>query len=280
MENVTSSAEGRVPQNPPPKGSGRTARREAGDSGDLSSEDQQDFNDTLKFPPLEGLQGNTTFKSFTPKPPRKPRLERTSSLDELIWRRRRRLRTSQESLTDPAETSSSSGSLQGNPPVCNRLASCGNHLPSQESINSLQRATEPPHMRLGKFSLSDLRDKVSLGNKSRLPQVLPARPAPPLENNSSLPVLKTINRIDVDCADYRPSSRSFFARAGGSWSDTRLHSRGMVCDNCSTASMKSSFSLLTPIRIRDVRNRYVLWTSNNTHSPPLSPPLQQCWIWF
>ncbi|XP_015269681.1 PREDICTED: 72 kDa inositol polyphosphate 5-phosphatase isoform X2 [Gekko japonicus] len=263
MQPLTESDEGKMSQNPPPKGSSRTARKEAGDSGTLPSEDQQDIessflNDTLRFPP-DVLQPSMKFNNaFTPKPPRKPRLERTSSLDELIWRRRRLLRMSQESLSDAAEVGSSARSLQegGSPPGWLRLASCGNHNRDQESPRSSCKASETPRIGQGKFSLSNSCEKMSLCNE--LPNVTPTHPPPSLEMDGSFPALRTANRIDPDCAHYRPCSRSVCARAGSSWSDTKLHSRGMVCGNCSRASMKSTFSLLAPLRVRDVRSRSYL----------------------
>lgn len=258
MQPLTESNEGK-PQIPPPKGNSRTARKEAGDSRTLLAEDQQAtessfLNDTLRFPP-EGFQPSLKFnKSFTPKPPRKPRLERTSSLDELIWQRRQLFRTSQESLTDAAEVNSNTRSLQGSPPGWLRLASRGNHNHNQEPLCSLCKASETPHTGQGQLGLSDSCEKMSLCNK-QLAKVMSSHHPPSLELDGSFPGLRTANRIDLDCADYRPSSHSFCARASSSWSDTKLHSRGMVCDNCSTASMKSAFSLLTPLRVRDVRSR-------------------------
>ncbi|XP_061459685.1 phosphatidylinositol polyphosphate 5-phosphatase type IV [Rhineura floridana] len=248
----TPSTEGKVPRNVLPKGAGRIARQEAGDSGDLLSKHQQGiqpsfFSDAARGH-LGGLQACAGFTSFTPKPPRKPpRLERTSSLDELIWQRQRLLRMSQDSLTDPSETGSSSGSLQGEGPVGQRVASGSSHHCDQESLHS----SEAHHTRQDKFSLSDSHGKLS--------KVTPTHAPPPLEIDGSFPSLRTTNRIDPDCGDYRLRSQSFFPRVGSSWSDTQLHSRGMLCDGCSLApSLKSTLSLLTPIRVRDVRNRSYL----------------------
>ncbi|KAH0615452.1 hypothetical protein JD844_004699 [Phrynosoma platyrhinos] len=247
------STEDKVLQNVSPQGIGCTAG-EAGDSGDLLSKAQQDIkhsllNDALKFLP-EGFQTCTNFQSFTPTPPRKPRLERTSSLDELIWRRRRFFRMSQDSLIDPTTMGSSNGSLKDRSLVRQQVASSSNCRHNQESLPSLHRASKTPNTAQGKLNLSDLH--------SRLSKVVPTQPPPPLELDGSFPSLRTTNRIDPDCADYRLCSQTFFPRASSSWSDTQLHSRGMVCDNCSSVSMKSSFSLLTPIRVRDVRNRSYL----------------------
>ncbi|XP_060107178.1 phosphatidylinositol polyphosphate 5-phosphatase type IV isoform X2 [Heteronotia binoei] len=263
MQPFTASNEGKMSQNPQPKGNSRTARKEAGDSGTLLSEDLQEVessflnDDTLRFPP-EGLQSSMKFnKSFTPKPPQKPRLERTSSLDELIWRRRRLFRMSQESLTDSAEVGSSTRSLQGSPGWL-RLASCTNHNHNQESPHSLCKASETSSVGQGKVRLSNSCEKMSLCNNPQLPKVTPIHSPPSLELDGSFRAVRTANRIDPDCADYRPCSHSLCTRIGSSWRDTKLHSRGMVCDNCSTASMKSTFSLLTPLRVRDVRSRSYL----------------------
>ncbi|XP_042335547.1 phosphatidylinositol polyphosphate 5-phosphatase type IV [Sceloporus undulatus] len=240
-------------QNLSPQGIGCTAG-EAGDSGDHLSKAQQDikhslFNDTLRFLP-EKFQTCTNFKSFTPTPPRKPRLERTSSLDELILRRRRFFRMSQDSLIDLTKMGSSNGSLEDRSLVRQQIVSSGNCHHNQESPLSLHRDSKTPNTLQAKLNLSD--------SHGRLSKVVPNQPPPPLELDGSFPSLRTTNRIDPDCADYRLCSQTFFPRTGSSWSDTQLHSRGMVCDNCSSISMKSSFSLLTPIRVRDVRNRSYL----------------------
>ncbi|XP_063000791.1 phosphatidylinositol polyphosphate 5-phosphatase type IV [Elgaria multicarinata webbii] len=244
--------EGERPPDLLPKGSGCVARKEAGDAGNLFSKDQQEinplfFDDTSRFQP-EGFQAYAKSKSFTPKPPHKPRLERTSSLDELVWRRQRPFRMSQDGLTDPAETGSSNGHLQRGSPVRQKIT-CGGDQPRREgSLCSLRGVSEAPHA--GQSTLSLLDSRGTLARIRAAP--------PPLELDGSFPSLRTTNRIDPDCVDYRLSSQSCFPRAGSSWSDTQLHSRGMVCGNGSTASMKSTFSLLTPIRVRDVRNRSYL----------------------
>ncbi|KAJ7308441.1 hypothetical protein JRQ81_008990 [Phrynocephalus forsythii] len=86
-----------------------------------------------------------------------------------------------------------------------------------------------------------------------------AQPPSSSAPDGSCPSLLAANRIDPDWADYQlSSSQRSFRRAGSSWSDTQLHGREVVWGHCPTASMKSSFSLLTPIRARDVRNRSYL----------------------
>ncbi|XP_078238839.1 phosphatidylinositol polyphosphate 5-phosphatase type IV isoform X2 [Pogona vitticeps] len=223
---------------------------EAGPRDDLFSRGQQETeppcsNGSLPFP-LERTESYTPLSSFTPEPPRKPRLERTSSLDELVWRRRRFFRMSRNEISvDPSRM----GTLPGGGP--GRQGSDPGHH-GQEPLGDAYRASEA----------SDYADRSRLSlspSPGRLPGVVPTQPPPPLELDGCFPSLRAANRIDPDCADYRFSSQSSFPRAGSSWSDTQLHSRGMVCGGgCHTASMKSSFSLLTPIRARDVRNRSYL----------------------
>lgn len=271
---VTRSMEGRAVQDLHAKKAGKAAR-EAGDSGLLTFEDPSSavtsLNETLKLLPGDA---NMKIKSITPRPPRKPRLERAASLDEKSWRRWRRFRTSQESLTDPNETSSSNGSLQEaslGPPV-RAGASPWQQCCQQNSSHSSPDALEASPGGKSRGGTSDLgkratelssafggllRGKAFAGGKPRLSQIMPARPLPPVELSAASHTLRTTNRIDSDCLDYRLYSQHKFGRVSSSLSDTRLHSNGMVCDNCSTDSMKSTFSLLTPIRSKDVRSRYV-----------------------
>ncbi|NWU47185.1 INP5E phosphatase, partial [Dromas ardeola] len=271
---VTRSPEGGAVQDLHAKKAGKAAKKEAGGNGVLTFEDPPSvgtsLNETLKLLPDE-LKAHMKIKSITPRPPRKPRLERAASLDEKSWRRWRRFRTSQESLTDPNETSSSNGSLQEaslSPPVRGRASPC--HQCCQE--NSLHDSPDGPvgKSRGGTSDLGKraseissafgglLRGKAFAGGKPRLSQIMPARPLPPMEFNVASHTLRTANRIDSDCMDYRHYSQHKFGRVSSSLSDTRLHGNGMVYDNCSTDSMKSTFSLLTPIRSKDVRSRSYL----------------------
>ncbi|KAM6422619.1 phosphatidylinositol polyphosphate 5-phosphatase type IV-like isoform 2-T2 [Liasis olivaceus] len=249
MEHISSDG----PQILRPKEDSHSARKEAGNSGDHLSKDPQEIkppfsSDTFRLQ-LDGSQTPTGLKSFTPKPPRKPRLERTSSLDELIWRRRRPFRMNQENLADSTEGGSSDGSFQEESPTKQEVASSGNHHHLQPWHN-LNQGSKAPHISQSRLSLS--------ASPRKLSKVLATQPPPPLELEGSFPSLRTTNRIDPDCADYKFGSRSIFPRAGSSWSDTQLQSRGMACEHCLATSMKSTFSLLAPIRVRDVRNRSYL----------------------
>ncbi|NXL84042.1 INP5E phosphatase, partial [Alectura lathami] len=270
---VTQSAEGGAVQDLQAKKAGKAARKETSGNGILTFEDpppaDTSLNETLKLLPDE-LKANMKIKPVTPRPPRKPRLERAASLDEKSWRRWRRLRTSQESLTDPNETSSSNGSLQEaslSPLVRGGATPC--------ELNSLHSSPGAEASPLGKSrgSTSDLgkraseissafggllRGKAFAGSKPRLSQIMPARPLPPMELNVASHTLRTANRIDSDLMDYRHYAKHKFGRVSASLSDTRLHGNGIAYDNCSTDSMKSTFSLLTPISSKDVRSRSYL----------------------
>ncbi|XP_056668667.1 phosphatidylinositol polyphosphate 5-phosphatase type IV isoform X3 [Monodelphis domestica] len=231
------------------------------------------FNRLLRLT-TEEMKFNMKVKSITPKPPRKPKLERTFSLDEKGWRRRR-FRTSQESLTDPNDTGSSCGSLQEvipSLPASTALAHDGSQTPPK--LNSLQstslqdvpesgdigNSTDPPSS-LENFpptvtsgSLELLHGLTASGSKLKLSKVLPPLPLPPLELNVASENLRTTNKIDPDYVDYKHHAQNKLLRTSSSLSDDRLQG-SIVCDNCSSISLKSSLSVLTPIHSRDIRSR-------------------------
>ncbi|XP_070614868.1 phosphatidylinositol polyphosphate 5-phosphatase type IV isoform X2 [Erythrolamprus reginae] len=252
MEHLSSNG----PQTLQAKENSCSPRKEAGSSGDHLSEDPPEtklsFSSDPYRPQLEGSQVPFGLKSLTPKPPRKPRLERTSSLDELTWRRRRKpFRMNQGNSVDPTERCSSEGSFQGREsPTKQEASSSDSHLYHLQPRHDLNSGSEGPH-------LSQSRPSLSASPKT-LPRVLASQPPPPLELEGSFPSLRTTNRIDPDCAEYKFGSRKGFPRAGSSWSDTQLQRRGMACEHCLAASTKSTFSLLAPIRVTDVRNRSYL----------------------
>lgn len=275
---ITQRAEGGAVQDLQAKKAGKAAKKETSGNGVLTFESPPRvdtlLNETLTLLPDE-LKANVKVKSITPRPPRKPRLERAASLDEKNWKRWRRFRTSQESLTDPNETSSSNGSLQEaalTSPIRGRATPCSQCC-EPNSLHSSPDASEESPVGKSKGSTSDLgkraseissafggllRGKAFAGSKPRLSQIMPARPLPPMELNVASHTLRTANKIDPDLMDYRHYSQHKFGRVSNSLSDTRLHGNGIVYDNCSTDSMKSTFSLLTPIRSKDVRSRSYL----------------------
>ncbi|XP_058014905.1 phosphatidylinositol polyphosphate 5-phosphatase type IV isoform X4 [Ahaetulla prasina] len=247
MEHLSSDG----PQILQPKEDSCSPRKEADSSGDHHFEDPPEIKLPFSSDPfrlqLEGSQGPAGLKSFTPKPPRKPRLERTSSLDELIWQRRRRpFRMNQGNSVDSTEGGSSDGSFQGESPTKQEVASSGDHRHLRPR-HDLNPGSEGPHFSQSRPSLS--------ASPRKLSKVLASQPPPPLELEGSFPSLRTTNRIDPDCVEYKFGSRRGLPRAGSSWSDTQLQSRGMACEHCLAASTKSTFSLLAPIRVTDVRNR-------------------------
>ncbi|KAM8796554.1 INP5E phosphatase, partial [Eudromia elegans] len=268
---VTQGPEGRAVRDLQAKKAGQVARQGAGDSRELTPEDPpsagSSVRETLKLP-AEEAKGDTRTKSITPRPPRKPRLERAASLDEKSWRRWRRLKTSQESLSDANETSSSNGSLQD---AALGSAAGARAAPSEQSSSPDASDASPAGKSRGNAAelgkrvceLSSsfgelLRGRAFSGSKPRLSQITPTRPLPPMELNVASHALRTTNRIDSDCLDYRRHCQRGLGRVSSSSSDSRLHGSGMVCDSCSTDSMKSTFSLLAPIRAKDVRSRSYL----------------------
>ncbi|XP_075690733.1 phosphatidylinositol polyphosphate 5-phosphatase type IV [Rhinoderma darwinii] len=176
----------------------------------------------------------------TPKPPMRPKprlrkLERAFSLDDQSWRRR--FKTSQGSLTDPNESSSSTGSLQEVSTIEDLAAE-----PSGTTHPQPGMASRFPKIRL-----------PSNNHKARPLHTKPLQLLPQLETNASSRTLRTTNRMEPDYMDYKTQQ---LLRQSSSLSDTRLN--GVVCDHCSNDSMRSTHSLLTPLRSQDVRNRSYL----------------------
>ncbi|XP_040180048.1 phosphatidylinositol polyphosphate 5-phosphatase type IV [Rana temporaria] len=194
-----------------------------------------------------------------PKPPAKPKLrphklERAFSLDEKSWQRR--FKTSQGSLTDLHESGSSSGSLQEAAVTGDRQA-LGSDSLNHEHPSSGQNhfALESSLLTASRIDMTSASKKVKPSSKSkpRLAHVKPSQPLPQLEFNVASRALRTSNKIDSDYKDYKQRQ---ILRHSSSLSDTRL--LGTVCDHCSNDSLRSTYSLLTPIRSKDVRNRSYL----------------------
>ncbi|XP_026858662.2 phosphatidylinositol polyphosphate 5-phosphatase type IV isoform X2 [Electrophorus electricus] len=156
---------------------------------------------------------------FLPKPPSMGKGSKNPMSEEKI--RGRKLKSSQESLTDPTETGSSTDSLKEDraPPT----------LGSVTSLKNGQTGGSPSDWPIGAF--------------------------PPLENSITSLSLRSTNRIDRDCLDYGRGSPA--ERLHRNFSDSRLLDT-MVLDSTSVNSMKSTLSALNPIRPKDVRNRSFL----------------------
>ncbi|XP_048876937.1 phosphatidylinositol polyphosphate 5-phosphatase type IV isoform X2 [Brienomyrus brachyistius] len=258
-----------------PEGEG-TGRSRSGQRSEKScTDDEETSNDALRFPADEVDNGGNANSSsplhqHLPKPPSLMKTSKNSSLEANVKRRRiKPLKTSQESLTDRTGTGSSSDSLQDDvlgPPTFDGSA----RSPSRQwsidgSLTDMPVSLCPPRDRGG--SLSDP-DKKSFKNceptlnsaassKIRLSPIHPSGPMPAVELCTASTSLRTANRIDRDCVDYGDTRRTGPECLHRNLSDSRLLET-MVSDNTSLNSMKSTSSVLNPIRPRDVRNRSFL----------------------
>ncbi|XP_077821474.1 phosphatidylinositol polyphosphate 5-phosphatase type IV isoform X1 [Macaca mulatta] len=204
----------------------------------------------------------------TPRPPARPRLERALSLDDKGWRRRR-FRGSQEDLEARNGTSPSRGSVQsegpGAPahscsPPC--LSTSLQEIPKSRGVLGSERGSPSS----GGNTLSGVassspnllhRNAAVAGSSPRLPSLLPPRPPPALSLDIASDSLRTANKVDSDLADYKLRAQPLLVRAHSSLGPGRPRSP-LACDDCSLRSAKSSFSLLAPIRSKDVRSRSYL----------------------
>ncbi|XP_072288670.1 phosphatidylinositol polyphosphate 5-phosphatase type IV [Eucyclogobius newberryi] len=203
---------------------------------------------------------------YQPRPPSLPRrlkAGKSGSVDQSV--RTRRIRNSQESLSDRAETCSSTDSLKED--QGRLVASCG-FLPEASSHEQESEETGlPVFARHRGNSLSEdegrpqsqqsdpteLRTRVS---KVRLPPVQPTGPLASLGKNITSVTLRAANRIDRDCLDYMGKAKRN-ERLHRNLSDSRLLET-MGSDNVSVNSMRSNYSVLSPIKPKDVRNRSFL----------------------
>uniref|UniRef100_G1LAN1 Phosphatidylinositol polyphosphate 5-phosphatase type IV n=1 Tax=Ailuropoda melanoleuca TaxID=9646 RepID=G1LAN1_AILME len=190
---------------------------------------------------------------FTPKPPTRPRLERALSLDEKAWRRRR-FRTSHEDLAARGGASPSRGSLQDevprtpahtDSPPC--LSTSLQEIPTSRRAQGSTGGSPSSwgHCISGMLSTSlDLlhRDGASAGSTARLPAV---------DQKVASHSLRSADRVDPGQADCKSRLQSRLFRAHSSLGPGRPPSP-LACD------AKSSFSLLAPIRAKDVRSRSYL----------------------
>uniref|UniRef100_A0A2K5MDJ3 Phosphatidylinositol polyphosphate 5-phosphatase type IV n=2 Tax=Cercocebus atys TaxID=9531 RepID=A0A2K5MDJ3_CERAT len=203
----------------------------------------------------------------TPRPPARPRLERALSLDDKGWRRRR-FRGSQEDLETRNGTSPSRGSVQsegpGAPahscsPPC--LSTSLQEIPKSRGVLGSERRSPSsggnPLSGVASSSPNLLhRDAAVAGSSPRLPSLLPPRPPPALSLDIASDSLRTANKVDSDLADYKLRAQPLLVRAHSSLGPGRPRSP-LACDDCSLRSAKS-FSLLAPIRSKDVRSRSYL----------------------
>ncbi len=240
----------------------------------------REHSDALK---LSARNAEGEISPYQPRPPSLPRLSKSrksGSVEETV--RTRRLRSSQESLSDPAETGSSTDSLKEDQTA---PAPGGFVLSGAATIRSDQDSnvrpvsavtTGSPIFRDRGSSLSeydrrpasqqsDPTDHRVRSTKVRLSPVQPTGPLPALEKTFASATLRAANRIDRDCLDYGVLAREKLGeRLHRNLSDSRLL-ENMGSDSASVNSMRSTYSVLSPIRPQDVRNRY------SRHSRPCRP---------
>ncbi|MBN3299799.1 INP5E phosphatase, partial [Amia calva] len=214
---------------------------------------------------------------YIPRPPVLPkpcgRATSAKSSSKEAKLRRRKIKTSQESLTDPTGTGSSTDSLQddmiGHPVANSTLALQDRQASSSSLHSSSSRDVLPPearnssssHSDPGKRSsnpyMGDTQSQMAGSLKTKLSPLQPVRPLPAVVHNMASTSLRTANRIDQDCVDYTLMARGGYERQQSNLSDSRLLD-SMVSDCTSFNSMKSTLSVLSPIRPKDVRNRSFL----------------------
>ncbi|CAB1319563.1 unnamed protein product [Coregonus sp. 'balchen'] len=232
------------------------------------------LNDTLKFPQDVRDQSSKT-SPYQPRPPLLPKPPallkggNSGSVEEKV--RSRRLKNSQESLTNPAETGSSTDSLKEDSTVTGvfTLSGAATLRNGQGTVVGPQSAPSgSPVFRARGQSLSEYergpRDHHSdpaeqrvRSSKVRLSPLQPSGPLPALEQSLASASLRTANRIDRDYGIVPGRAGPERLHLHRNLSDSRLLDN-MVSDNTSVNSMKSTFSVLNPIRPRDVRNRSFL----------------------
>lgn len=232
-----------------------------------------EHNDALK---LTARNAAGEISPYQPRPPSLPRLSKSSrsiSVEETV--RTRRLRNSQESLSDPVETGSSTDSLKED----HTAPAPGGFVPStaattrneqdfnvrpisavtagspvfRDRVSSLSEyERRPPSQQ------SDPTDHWARSAKVRLSPVQPTGTLPALDKSFASASFRAANRIDRDCLDYAVLAREKLGeRLHRNLSDSRLL-ENMGSDSASVNSMRSTYSVLSPIRPQDVRNRSFL----------------------
>lgn len=215
--------------------------------------------------PSKNTEGFSPYQPRPPALPRRLKAGKSGSVDQSI--RTRRIRNSQESLSDRAETCSSTDSLkedqtlQASSGFIHEAASGAHEHDSEVSGSpvfrhggsSLSEYEPRPHSQ--QSDPTDLRARVP---KARLSPVQPIGPLPKLEKNFTSVTLRAANRIDGDCLDYMVHGKGKpRGRLHRNLSDSRLL-ENMGSDSASVHSVRSTYSVLSPIKPQDVRNRSFL----------------------
>lgn len=235
----------------------------------IKNEDKEVLSDIKKpYDEARLLQDEHKLSPYQPRPPSLPKpfglaMGGRSSFDQKV--RGRLLRNSQESLTDPGETGSSSDSLkeETSTPVSPLGLKNGQSLTSGRPLDLTPMETPAPFRNWsGSLSETDMSPHERCDSKERmkpsrivLSPLQPTGTFPPLDQSVASGSLRATNWIDRDCLDYSAvGRRGRSERLQRNLSDSRLFET-MVSDSASVHSMKSNYSVLNPIRPRDVRNR-------------------------
>lgn len=237
----------------------------------IAAKPSREHKDVLK---LSATNTEREISPYQPRPPQRSRLSsKSGSVEETV--RARRFKNSQESLSDPTETGSSTDSLREDQtaPAPTRLllrdaaAIRDNQSSSVRPVSALTRGSPVFRDRGSSLSeyerrptsqQSDPTDHLVRSTKVRLSPVHPTGPLPALERSFASATLRAANRIDRDCLDYAVLTREKHGeRLHRNLSDSRLL-ENMGSDSASVNSMRSTYSVLSPIRPQDVRNRSFL----------------------
>ncbi|XP_077416339.1 phosphatidylinositol polyphosphate 5-phosphatase type IV [Vanacampus margaritifer] len=200
----------------------------------------KEFNNALK---LQQAARNAAGDSpYQPRPPNKWKCNKMP--EESV--RTRRLRSSQESLSDPLGSSTDSLKEVGSTTSEHNVAPPGVFRKRGSSLSECDGspAAEPrndcPEVRLR-------------SSRARLsPVKLTSAPLPALRHNFVSTALRAANRIDKDCSDYvaRRSVERLLHR--------NLSESDAGSDCLSVNSMRSTSSVLSPIKPQEVRSRSFL----------------------
>uniref|UniRef100_A0A8C9Y0K2 Phosphatidylinositol polyphosphate 5-phosphatase type IV n=1 Tax=Sander lucioperca TaxID=283035 RepID=A0A8C9Y0K2_SANLU len=222
----------------PAKGDSLVSDSRALNTSLVDAKSCKEHNDALK---LTDRNAEGEISLYQPRPPALPRLSKSRksvSVEEAV--RTRRLRNSQESLSDQVGTGSSTDSLKED----QTAPASGRSLSEYERRPTSQQ--------------SDPTDHRARSSKVRLSPVQPTGTLPALGKSFASATLRAANRIDGDCLDYAMMAREKLGeRLHRNLSDSRLL-ENMGSDSASVNSMRSTYSVLSPIRPQDVRNRSFL----------------------
>ncbi|XP_049619136.1 phosphatidylinositol polyphosphate 5-phosphatase type IV [Syngnathus scovelli] len=204
----------------------------------------KEFNNALK---LQQAARNAAGDSpYQPRPPSLPSKWKGKMPEKSV--RARRLRSSQESLSDPVGSSTDSLKEVASPTSEAIVTSPrlfrerGSSLSDSDRSSTAVPRSDPSELRLRSSRL-------------RLSPVQPSSaPLPALGHNFVSAALRAANKIDKDCSDYasrRRSQRLLLLHRNLSEGDAGS-------DSLSVNSMRSTSSVLSPIKPQEVRNRSFL----------------------